>query len=307
MKVALFGATGFVGSYLTDELISQNFIPRILVRPGSDNKLHKKDKCEIVNGDISDEKALKLTIQGCNTVIYNVGIIREFPKKGQTFEALHFHGAKRCIDIAKKLNIPRFILMSANGVKLDGTRYQTTKLMAEEYLKWSKLNYTIFRPSLIFGDPRGERPEFCTQLKKDMLSLPFPAPNFHTGLNPFNAGKFSMSPIHVKDVAKIFIQSLSKDEMVNKTYHLGGQEYSWIDIINTITSSYDKTKWTVPAPVFVIKILASFLDRFSWFPVTKDQISMLVEGNICKSEDLFKMCDISPILFNSKSLSYLKN
>ncbi|GIT57575.1 MAG: hypothetical protein Ct9H300mP18_10040 [Candidatus Neomarinimicrobiota bacterium] len=65
-------------------------------------------------------------------------------------------------------------MMSANGVKVDGTGYQKTKYLAEEYLKFSNVDWTIFRPSLIFGDPRGgDRPEFCSQLKKDMLSLPF--------------------------------------------------------------------------------------------------------------------------------------
>jgi len=109
---------------------------------------------------------------------------------------LHFHGAKRCIDAAKELKINRFILMSANGVKKMGTGYQSTKMLAEEYLKIANLDYTIFRPSLVFGDPRGDdRPGFCSQLKKDMLSLPFPAPIFHTGLNPFKAGNFALSSI----------------------------------------------------------------------------------------------------------------
>ena len=81
--------------------------------------------------------------------------------------------------LAKEKGINRFILMSANGAKMNGTSYQSTKYISEEYLKFSDLDYTIFRPSLIFGDPRGnDRPEFCTQLKKDMLNLPFPAPNF---------------------------------------------------------------------------------------------------------------------------------
>lgn len=306
MKIALFGATGFVGSYIVDELISEKITPRVMVRSGSEAKLSYGDQCEHIIGNIDDDMAVEDTMNGCDAVIYNIGIIREFPKEGQTYEALHFLGAKRCIDIAKKLNISRFILMSANGVKVDGTGYQKTKLMAEEYLKWSELDYTIFRPSLIFGDPRGDRPEFCTQLKKDMLSLPFPAPNFHTGLNPLNAGDFFMSPIYVKDVAKIFVKSLTSDEMIKKTYHLGGEAYSWPEIINTISNSYGKKKWIVPAPVFVIKIIASFLDKFSWFPVTKDQISMLVEGNVCTSEDIFKICDISPIPFNNESLSYLK-
>jgi NADH dehydrogenase len=308
MKVALFGGTGFVGSYIIDELLAQKMTPRILVRKESQSKLYQEGGYEVIQGDLDNESAIRDTIKGCEVVIYNVGIIREFPSKGITFENLHFDGVKRCIDIAKDEQVRRFILMSANGVKKNGTGYQKTKLLADEYLKWSKLDYTIFRPSLVFGDPRGSgRPEFCTQLKKDMLDLPFPAPNFHTGLNLLNAGAFGLSPIHAKDVAAIFVSSINEKKTVNKVYNLGGEVYSWKEVIKIITSSYGKNKWIVPAPVFAIKFLASIFGRFAWFPITKDQLTMLVEGNICSSQDVFDMFSISPIPFNSESLSYLKN
>ena len=45
-------------------------------------------------------------------------------------------------------------------------------------------------------------------LVTDMLNLPVPAPNFHKGFNPLKAGDFAMSPIHVKDVASIFVKSI---------------------------------------------------------------------------------------------------
>ena len=307
MKIALFGGTGFVGSYIIDELISQNLTPKVLVRKNSELKILNIDNCEIINGDINDEPAIMETIKGCDAVIYNIGIIRQFPKKGITFKNLHFQGAKRCIDTAKKLGVKRFILMSANGVCHDGTGYQTTKMLAEEYLKWADLDYTIFRPSLVFGDPReGGRPEFCTQLKTDMLSLPFPAPNFHSGLNPMNGGKFALSPIHAKDVATIFVHSINEKQSIKKTYALGGDAYYWKDVIKIISGAYGKNKWTIPAPVFPIKIIASLLENFSWFPITKDQISMLVKGNVCDSTEVFKLFGIDPIPFNGESLAYLK-
>ena len=61
----------------------------------------------------------------------------------------------------------------------------------------------------------------------------------------------------------------------------------------------------VPAPVFAVKAVASLLERFKWFPVTVDQLTMLVNGNTCDSEKYFKENDIEPIAFNNDNLSYL--
>ena len=149
MKVALFGGTGFVGSYLIDELIKKDHKPQLLIRPGSNDKLLNPKQCNIVNGTLSEPSAIESTLKGTDAVIYNVGIIRQFPKKGITFEDLHFEGAKHCMDAAVDLGIKRFILMSANGVKMDGTGYQKTKFLADQYLINKELNWTIFRPSLI--------------------------------------------------------------------------------------------------------------------------------------------------------------
>ena len=306
MKVALFGGSGFVGSYIVDELINEGHKPVVLVRQNSEKKLSQSSKCKLIKGDINELDAINKTIKGVDAVIYCIGIIREFRNKGITFDNLHFQGAKRCMDSAIKLGVNRFILMSANGAKIDGTGYQKTKHLAEQYLKYTKLDWTIFRPSLVFGDPRGNnRPEFCTQLKKDMLGLPIPAPNFHKGLNPLDAGKFAMSPIHVRDVASFFVKSIEMEASSKKTYHLGGVAYYWKDIIQTIAKAYGKKKWTIPAPAIAIQIVASLLGRFSWFPITKDQLKMLVEGNVCDSEEVFALFKVEPTPFNTETLSYL--
>ena len=305
MKVALFGGTGFVGSYIVKELVREGYIPKVLVRNGSLSKIISS--CELVRGDIQNKNAIKETIQGTDVVIYTIGIIREFPKEDITFKELQLNGLKRCIEIARKIAVKRFILMSANGVKPDGTAYQQTKWQAEEALKESGLNWTIFRPSLIFGDPDGEgRPEFCTQIRDDMLSLPFPAPLFYNGLFPLNSGLFSMSPIHVKNVAEFFVKSINMKVCEKNTFDLGGPEsLTWKEIIHQIALASGKRTWKIPAPVVIIKIAASILDRFKWFPVTPDQLTMLMEGNTV-SANYFDDFSINPRKFSMENLEYLK-
>ena len=307
MKVAVFGGTGFVGQYIIDELLSQDHQVKAMIRPGSESKLESLSKIESVFGDVSNLESIGETLSGCDAAIYLIGIIRQFPRKGITFEGLNFKSAKRVINAAEKAGVKRFILMSANGVNPTGTKYQSTKWLAEQVLKGSALDWTIFRPSLIFGDPKGKI-EFCTQLRDDMLRLSLPAPLFYQGFIPKNAGEFEISPIHIKNVGTFFVNALSKDATFGQTYELGGLEnFRWKQLINIISSSYGKTKWTIPAPVILIKIAAGMLDRFSFFPITKDQLTMLMEGNTCGSKDVFKMFEIEPILFSVENLHYLAN
>lgn len=305
MKVALFGSTGFVGSYIVKKLISEGFIPRVLVRKKSKFKITSVS--EVIYGDIQDSNSVLETIKGTDAVIYNIGIIRQFPKKNLTFKELHFDGVNRCIEIAKSIGVKRFILMSANGVNPDGTAYQKTKWQADEVLKNSGLNWTIFRPSLIFGDPEGQgRPEFCTQIRDDMLSLPIPAPLFYEGLLPINAGSFSMSPIHVDNVSDFFVKAISQEVCYEKIYNLGGPEsLTWKKIIHQIALASKKRTWKIPVPVFAVKIAAKMLDRFEWFPVTRDQLTMLMEGNSV-SDNYFNSFSITPRKFEKDNLRYLE-
>ena len=305
MKIAVFGGTGFVGKYLLKSLIADNHEIYTLVRNGSEHKIQHLDNINIINGLITNNTSLTQTIMNCSVVIYNIGAIREFKSKGITYKKLHYDYAKLVIDQAKKCNIQHIILMSANGVKQDGTGYQNTKYMAEKYLKKSGLNYTIFRPSLIFGEPKNDQ-EFCTQLRDTMIRLPFPAPLFFSGFNIFKAAQFEMSPIHIKNVSEFFVKSIKNDKHYMKTYELGGlQSYNWKEIISIISAAVQKTKWMVPVPVDLIKILAFLFDRFKFFPITRDQIAMLLEGNTCQSRQLFNEFDITPIEFSIKNLSYL--
>ena len=168
MKVTVFGGTGYVGSYLIDELLDKGHHPVLLVRPGSRHKVRHREHCTLVDGDIASPDTIRTALAGTDAVIYNIGILREFPSSGVTYEALHFEGARRVMDVAEEVGVRRFLLMSANGVKADGTGYQRTKHMAEQYLKTTALNWTVFRPSVLFGEPRG-RMEFATQLYRDIV------------------------------------------------------------------------------------------------------------------------------------------
>lgn len=306
MKVALFGGTGFVGSYLVDGLFAHGHVPRLLVRAGSEDKVVQRARCEIVTGDIAQADAVATCLEGTDAAIYNIGLLRELPKQGVTWEAMHFAGARTAIDAAINAGVRRFVLMSANGVKPEGTGYQSTKYRAEQYLAGSGLDWTVFRPSIVFGDPRG-RSEFCSMLRDQMIAPPIPAPLFHEGLWPGGAGRFLMSPVAVEDVAEAFVRSLETPASHGRVYPLGGPEaLEWREILRIIAAGAGRKKLMVPAPVGAVRAVATLFDGFEWFPVTRAQLQMLLEGNACDGSEAWQTFGISPTRFGPEALGYLR-
>jgi NADH dehydrogenase len=305
MRVAIFGGTGFVGSYVTDALVDGGHRPVLLVRPGSEDKVRRPEGCDQVPGGIRDEEAVARTLDGADAAIYLIGLLEEKPEKGITFEAMHFEGARRTMDAAAGKGVRRFILMSANGVKPDGTPYQTTKHRAEEHLKSTDLDWTIIRPSVIFGDPRG-RMEIATQLKEEMMDMPIPAPLFYEGLLPLGAGRFELSPVHVEDVAAVYRRSLEEPATVGRTLCLGGPDaLTWKQMLEVIARACGKRKLMLPAPAWAVKTVAAVFEGADWFPITRDQITMLMEGNTCDSDATFRELGITPRAFEPSALDYL--
>lgn len=304
MKVAVIGGTGFVGGYLLDALVDSGHDVSVLVRPGSENKLRTSPGVHPVKGDLSSADALQSVVAGCDAVIYNVGILREFPSRGITYEASQYEGVVLTVEAARKAKVSRMLLMSANGVKRGGTPYQDTKRRAEEYALQSDLDVTVFRPSVIFGDPRGTM-EFATQLYRDMIRPPLPAVGFFAGRDP-KKGAILMSPVHIEDVASAFVKALEDDATIGKTYELGGPEVlSWQDMIRRIAEATGRSKWILPMPTWIMRTGATLFDWLPFFPVTRDQLTMLEEGNTADPGILEGLTGAEPKAFSIGNLGYL--
>lgn len=305
MKVAVIGGTGFVGLHITRHLIAAGHVPRLLVRAGSEGKVENAAACELVRGEVGDKAALRDCLSGADAVIYLIGILREFPARGVTFEALQHQGVVDTIEAAQAAGVGRFILMSANGVHAEGTPYQRTKYQAEMALRASGLRWTVFRPSVIFGDAQG-RMEFCSQLKKDIIDSPLPAPLFYEGLLPLKAGQFELAPVSITDVARAFVLALNEPRTESQVYSLcGPQRLTWKAILSTIAAASGTSKLMLPTPALGIQAAASLLDRYDWFPISRDQLKMLMEGNVCSENDSFARLGLTPTPFGVDQLDYL--
>lgn len=293
MKVFLTGSTGFVGQGVLENLLSANHRVRCLVRDPS--RLKQSDKVEVIRGDITDPKSLEGKISGSDAVIHLVGIIREIPGKGVTFERVHFEGARNVIDAAVGAGVKKFVLMSALGVRSDAAaRYHRTKYRAEEYLKASGLKYTILRPSLIYGPHDHSINTFVEMVRK----LPL--------VPVIGNGKYKLQPVSLHNVAQGVVKAVETEKYVDKTYEVGGSEQmEYNTILDRIAEVLGKSVTKVHQPLFMMRPVISVMERFSFFPITSDQLTMLLEDNICDEKPFFDDFNITPVNFKKGIAEYL--
>ena len=302
MRVAIIGGTGFIGSYLVEALLERQCRPVVLARPGSERKVRRD--VELVSGDVGAIGDLVKLLSNCDAAIYNIGILREDRASGATFEALQYEGVQRTLEAAQACRVPRLLLMSALGAKRAGTGYQDTKFRAERAALQSQLDVTVFRPSVVFGDPKGAT-EFATQLRDDMVTSFSPAVGFFNAFGP-HRGPVVLSPVHVQDVADAFVAALFDTETIGETVTLAGPEtLSWRTIVQRLCQAAGRRRWIWPVPLQAMAVPARLFGRFAWFPVTADQLKMLAEGSVATPAELEALIGRKARAFAPDSLAYL--
>lgn len=272
MKVFVTGGTGFVGSEVLRQLVAAGHTVRALVRPGSEGKLAVLEHIEIHHGDATDPATLEGALAGCDAVIHLVGIIREFPAKGITFERLHVEATGNMLAATREQGVRRYLHMSSNGVSPAGTTgYHRTKWLAEGAVRSSDRDWTIFRPSLIFG--RGG--EFVTMLADLIRKSPV--------VPVIGDGRYRLQPVAVSQVAASFVRALTMPDAVGQTYHLGGgASYSYDEILDLTGKAIGHNHVAkAHQPLFMVKPMIKLMEHAPHFPITLEQVEMLLQGNVC--------------------------
>lgn len=271
MKVFLAGGTGFVGEHVRRELLARGHVVRLLVHR---RKEGVETGVEQAEGDVTRLDSFAAAVEGCEATINLVGIIREFPGRGVTFEKLHVEATKNVLDAARKAGVRRHFQMSALGTRPGATSaYHRTKYRAEELVRASGLDWTIFRPSLIFGP----KDAFVNMLAGYVRSFP--------AVPVIGDGTYRLQPVSVDDVARCYALALEMPDTVGKTFELCGPDrFTYNEILDTIGRVLGKGHLLkVPNPVGLMKLIVPLMQGFSFFPLTMDQITMLLEENICAS------------------------
>ena len=265
MKVLLVGGSGYVGSHMARYLLDQGYQVTVASRRGEG----PLEGVRYVMADAAKNEGLLEAAQGQEALIYLVGIIRE--RGDQTFRQAHVEGVRHSLAAAKAVGISRFVHMSALGTaRGTGSRYFETKAEGEELVQASGLEWTILRPSLIFG--RGDA--FFGGVLKGLVTAPIPF------IPLIGDGSFVFRPIWVGDVAMAFEQALRRPSTIQRSYNLvGPKEYTFREMLLLVRDTLGSRKPLLPIPLALMNLVVPIISPLPFSPITQDQYLQLKMGN----------------------------
>ncbi len=273
-KICLFGGTGFIGSSIVKLLAKNGHEIKIATRsPFDEDVLELKStvsdpgqiKLEKINIQSSDQ--IKKFVSETDICINLVGILYE---KGQnTFQKIHTDFVERLVSIIKnEQSIKHFIHFSSLGVK-SGTesKYLESKFKAEEIIKKTLNNFTIIKPSIVFG---GGQNDFTNMFAK--LASLFP-------IIPLAGASVKFAPVYVGDIA-LLINKIIDDEIKNETIEAVGDEIFTLEELVKIISNEIRSKNIIfSIPSWLGRLQGSILGLAPRPMLTLDQIKTLESGD----------------------------
>ncbi len=283
MKVLVTGGTGYVGSTIRSLLKNQGHEVRLLIRGSGGRRRDGTNDYEVITGDILDTNTCLKACDGVDAVVHLVGIIREYTSRGITFHNLHSSATIFMVNAAVRSGVRRFIHMSALGSRENAaSTYHRTKFKAEECVRNSPLQWTIFRPSVIFG---GES-EFLATLV-DLVKRPV--------VPMIGGGKSRLQPVALSDVSSCMARALGMPETVGQTYELGGPEQlTFRQMAEAVSSAMNSRIKTINIPLWIVRPVVRLLQGIPDFPLTADQLAMMQEDNICDISHYSNTFHITP-------------
>ena len=300
MKVLVTGGTGFVGREIVRQLLEAGHEVHVLARGNRAPSSTENGSIHWHQGDVLDSGSLGTMCSGMDAVIHLVGIISEAGRS--TFEAVHVKGSRSMVAAAKEAGIKRFVHISALGTRAEArARYHRSKWEAEEIVRGSGLDWTIFRPSIIYGPGDGFVNLFAKIIRRSPI-VPI-----------IGSGESKFQPVPVAAVAKAFVKSLNESRAIGQTFDLCGCETLTLNqIVEEIMGVMRRKRWKIHIPIGMAKVQAAVLELlFAKIcrrpsPLTRDQIVMLQEDNIGNDRMANELFSLQSPPFGEGIAKYLK-
>src|SRR5947199_6055493 len=245
--ILITGPTGYIGRHLVARLVQQGERPRCLVRdPRRAATILPAALVEFVQGDTTQTNTLEAAVRDVETIVHTAFITADHKQSpGNHYETTNVEGTANLIKAAKAAGVKRIVEISGLGTKPDKPgSYMQGRYLAEKMLVDSGLDWTIIRPSVLFGKD--------APFIKGLADLIRTAP----ALPLIGGGKTMFQPIYVEDVITVIIKVLEDPAHTNShIYTIGGSAYySFSQVFDILLKAMHKSRLKVYAPTPLVGI-----------------------------------------------------
>jgi nucleoside-diphosphate-sugar epimerase len=261
--VLLTGGSGFLGSYVAEQLAAEGHVVRALVRPKSDKGvLGRLQGVEFAPGAIEDRTSLVSAVEGVDAIVHVAGIVKA--RKPADFFEVNAQGTRNLIDAAlARGGLKRFVYVSslaAVGPSADGTpvpenaeprpvtHYGRSKLEAERAVlaAGDRMPVTVIRPPMIYGPRDRETLAFFTSVKNRVLPM-------------IGSGENTLSVVYAADCAAAIVRAVTSDAPSGRTYFVeDGVVYAQRELALEVERALGRRAWIRFAlPLPVVKLAAA--------------------------------------------------
>jgi NADH dehydrogenase len=224
-RIVVLGGTGFVGSHLLPRLTADGHRIDVLSRNRERHRaLAVLPGVRVRSIDVYDDTALRQALAGADAVVNLVGILN--PQGPHTFQRAHVELTRRLLAACAAAGVARLHQMSALKAGQGLSRYLKTRGEAEVLVKASSLDWTVYQPSVIFGDGDGLVRRFAALLR----CLP---------VLPLARANARMAPTFVGDVAEAIARCVAAPALGRRrSFELYGPEVLTLgDIVRAIRAA----------------------------------------------------------------------
>jgi dihydroflavonol-4-reductase len=268
-KVAITGANGFLGSWLTKELLNQGHQVRVVVRKTSDVSELQDLACEYFYGDITDVESLKKAFEGMDAVFHLAGLIAYRAADRDNMEKINVGGTKNVISAVLAMSVPRLVHVSSvvaigagftsHDILNEESKYNISylnlgyfqtkhaaELVVKQAVEAKGLDAVIVNPSTTYGPGDARKGSRSTQIKVARGGFPF-----------YTSG--GVNVIAVEEVVKGMISAWKKGKK-GERYILAGENITIKRLFELIAKANDVAPPKYQIPSFILHIIGRLGD-----------------------------------------------
>jgi NADH dehydrogenase len=281
MKIAITGGTGFVGRHLARELAAKGHEVVLIARGKDlrDESIYKLAGASFFASDLSDSQELRQAFAGCEAVAHCAGINREIG--AQTYDRVHVAATRHVVEAARHCGTRKIVLLSFLRARLDcGSRYHESKWAAEEIVRASGLDYTIFKAGVIYG--RGDH--MLDHLSRALYTFPI------FGL--VGMKEKPIRPLAAEDLVAAIVASFQDGRFSGKTVSITGpEEITLREAVQRVGEVIGRHPLYIPTPLAIQKVIAWAAEATMKIPLLSlAQLKILSEGIV----EALPPCDALP-------------